>query len=153
MTFDGNGDCRPLALRGWLMHFASVVHLTWGILLLFSESVMDVAPIHDVATWLHFDHMQVGIAYLAAGAAAWWGAFRHKYDTYSMLLGVPQVLLLFMGMSSCIDIILNGVHPDGTTNSRLFFVAQLANSIWLPPLYMISVYGPYWRALWKSWRK
>jgi hypothetical protein len=141
---------RPIAIRGWIVFYASFIHLTWAICLFISSDAVEVAPINKVADWLNFNQYAAAVAYLAAGAMAWWGGTRHKYDIFGLILGLPQLLLILMGTQACIEVISEGAHPDGTTGHYWFFFAQLAGSLWLAPVYMLAVYLPYWKAMWRQ---
>ena len=141
-------DTRPIAIRGWIIFYASLIHMTWAVTLLLSSNVVNVAPVNRVAEWLDFDQYATAASYFGVAVLAAWGSARHKYNVIAPLLGLPQLLLVLLGTAGCIDIVMDGVHPDGTTGQYAFFFAQLAGSIWLGPVYMVAVYWPYWRALW-----
>ena len=141
---------RPIAIRGWIVFYASVIHLTWAVCLFLSEASLKVAPVNKIAEILNFDQYAAAIAYLFAGVAAWWGGTRHKYDIFGLILGMPQLMLILLGTEACIEIIFDGIHPDGTVSGPWFFFAQLAGSIWLAPVYILAVYLPYWKALWRQ---
>jgi hypothetical protein len=145
-----NGTTRPIAIRGWIVFYASIIHLTWALCLFLSPDAIEVAPVNKVADWLNFNQYAAGTSYLVAGVFAWWGGTRHKYDIFGLILGLPQLLLILMGTQACLEIIIDGVHPDGTRAHHGFFFAQLAGSLWLAPVYMLAVYMPYWKAMWRQ---
>lgn len=147
-----NNGTRPIAIRGWIVFYASTIHLTWAACLFISPDALLVAPINKVAQWLNFNQYAAATAYLFSGTFAWWGVARHKHDIFGLILGLPQLTLILLGMQACIDVILNGLHPDGTQARYWFFFSQLAASLWLAPVYMLAVYLPYWKAMWRQRR-
>lgn len=141
---------RPIVIRGWIVSYSSIIHLTWAVVLLFEPSAIDVGPIYKVANFFGDNSIITSIVFFLAGSLAWIGGSRFKHDVVGVLLGIPQLLLIFISAESCMEVIGNGVHPDGTVGDALFFVAQLAGSMWLAPVYMVAVYGPYWKVLWTT---
>lgn len=144
---------RPIAIRGWIVFYASMLHLTWAFSLFFSPDALAVAPINKVAEWLRFNQYAAAVTYLVAGGLAWWGSKRHKFDIIGLIAGLPQLLLILLGMEACIEIMIEGVHPNGMVDKHWYFLAQLASSLWLAPVYMLAVYLPYWRAMWRQRRR
>lgn len=141
---------RPISIRGWVIPFASIVHLIWAFVLLFEPKAVDIAPIFQLAEWVNKNHLWIAAIFFVSGALAWIGSVLYRTEITGVVMGIPQLLLVTFGAGSCIEIIIAGTHPDGTVNGHLFFIAQLANSIVLAPIYFLAIYQPYWKAIWRT---
>ncbi len=146
---DRNGT-RAIVIRGWIVSYAALIHVVWAIALWFEPDVLSVGPIAKLAEWTDGNARLCSMIFFFAGVLAWFGGYKLKRTLLGALLGVPQLFLILIGAESCLEIIFEGVHPDGTANDRIFFAAQLAGSILLAPVYMLAVYVPYWKALWRT---
>lgn len=139
----------------WVIWLAMTLHLVQGSLLFFGDGAGNTTSAHLLLKYIPYPPVAgVVMAIAAIMALIELVYFHHMPDTRSIVLLLPQQVILVMAAGSAIEAMVNSHFADGVVRSRSFIIADQSVFVLLAIYYtlaIIEVYIP--EAIpWNFWR-
>jgi hypothetical protein len=101
--------------------YAIALHLTWAVAIFFDENVRQVTAIHELSTYAPYPWTEFILGAVAILALA--GLFI-KSRLWSVLLMLPQQMILFLSAFGGIEAMYMASFPDGVVRTHAFLIAD-----------------------------
>lgn len=111
----------------WIVVIAVIVHLAWGVVLLFTPAPLMTTPMAEVP-W-NYHHYIASATYLFAGGLAAVGLLWRRLDEggLALLCCLPQQALLMTSAFTAIRCVARGAYADGVPRPWEFI---LCDQLW-----------------------
>ena len=123
----------PDTAAKWIVIYAGLLHVAWGLLLFASESPLGVTAIHSLpgGRWV------VATVCFAVGVLALAGhLLREPWRTWAWM---PQQLTLLLSAVNAIQCVVSGTFADGVVRPWAFILADQLPSILAAALHTVAV--------------
>jgi len=125
----------------WMIWYAIILHWVWGIMLLSSNSPLNITAIHAM-TQMHMSSAPVvGILYLLSALLAVVALAAPRI--VGAILLIPQQLLLTVSAIGALMAMFSGSFADGVIRPIPFLVADQAPAVVAAVCHFLSVYANY----------
>jgi len=121
-----------------IIWWSTVLHATWGILVLFSPDALGATPVALLDLLVPGDRIALGVMFLLVAAIALVGLWS-KPGKVRQLMFLPQQVFLLTAAIGCASAIARGQYLDGTPRPPLFILADQLPIILLAIAYVVSV--------------
>jgi len=121
----------------WVIYYACVIHIIWGILLLIDSTPFYTNPIGFFDLFLN--QTQTAVIFLMSAIVALVSP-KIKHILYRFICLLPQQILLLLTAFSGIVSSLTGQYIDGTVRSGLFIFADQLPIMLLGLFYGLAIY-------------
>lgn len=129
-------------LISWVILYATVLYLIWGIILLVDSSAFSTNPIGFFEYF--FDKTTTSLAFLTAGLLAT-ASFKVKDKFNNFLMLLPQQILLLLASMSGVVSTIRGQYIDGVIRPSAFIFADQLPIILLSLVYGAAIYEKFVR--------
>lgn len=140
---NGGGIMKPYRYP-FLVIYASLIHLVWGFLLLFSDNLMWTTPLGSFAV-ITSNHFAVGVMILVSTTLAVLHIYKLRdclYWKYNTSLLIPQQIILYISAFSALLASWQGHYVDGVMRPMLFIFSDQFPTVILAILYTVAIIVP-----------
>lgn len=134
----------------WIIWVAIILHYLWGILLVIDpfRSASMATNISGVDRWLPFEGLAVGLLFIVVATMALYGMWTFsRFNIKSMLLMLPQQLLMIVSAGASIEVIIQvaktGYHTLGAPVTIEYTIAIMSTTVVLAILHNIAILEKY----------
>jgi hypothetical protein len=131
-----------------MLWYAVVVHLVWGVALLFSADPLLATPVAELTTLVPEPHLLGVFLCLSSLLAA--AAMLRPVTPASLVLYVPQQALLMLSSLGAALAIAHGSYADGVERPVLFILADQSPAIIATVCHTAALLRLYGGARWVS---
>ena len=121
-----------------ILWYATLLHATWGILVLYSADSLGSTPLAILAE-LFPGHIRLGLWLLGVAVLSLWGLFTPRNRRLRTLLLLPQQFFLSMSAVGGILAATRGMYADGVVRPHLFILTDQLPIILAAVAYAIAV--------------
>ena len=140
----------------YVIWFAIVQHLMWGVMLLFSTEPTKVTAIYTTYALIHNQYLLAGM-FIVVGLFSLFTMRRETPESYDLWASMPQQFLLMASATGAVQAVVAGHFGDGAVYSRWFIAPDQSPAILLAVLHtlcLIRVFAPdAWTQTKKRWEK
>ena len=140
----------------YVIWFAIVQHIVWGVLMLFSAEPTKVTAIFTTFVVMH-NRPALAMMFIMVGLLSLWTMRRTTAESYDLWASMPQQFLLMASATGAIMAVVAGHFGDGAVYSRWFIAADQLPAVLLAVLHtacLLRVFAPdSWTQTKKRWLK
>ncbi len=121
-----------------IIWWATVLHATWGVLVLLSATALGATPVALLELLVPGPRWILGLNYLIVAGLALWGLWSPPGKVRQLLFLPQQIFLLTAAIGSG-SAVARGMYLDGTVRPSLFILSDQLPIMFLAAAYIVAV--------------
>lgn len=127
-----------------IIYFAIVVHLIWGIVLLFNKNPIHTSTLSDLYKIIS-NHYTLGLLLIIFALLAFWGLrIKSSSIVTNIIPFLPQQFIILVSAITAITAIVKGQYADGVVRPFSFIFTDQLSALVIAVMYTIAIFEPVW---------